>query len=154
MIDASHDGRLDPVALGQAIAVSVGRDGVLANRVAPVLADAARTSPLVAHRLSSAIEVALPTLLASDARNTHLFLEVLDDGRSLLGHAVAQASARDALAEAAGRAGKGRVSIEARRLLALTEATQPPEARATAIREAIDGRMARVAHQPLASPAT
>lgn len=149
LIDAALDGRLDPAHLGGALGDLLRDDVVKAGRVAPVLADAAATSPLVAARLSDAIEAALPALVDPGQRNVHLFLEVLANGRSLLGRSVSDVAAREALEQLAARAGRTRAAVEARRILALEESASAPSSRTLAAREAIEGRIARIGDRPL-----
>lgn len=151
IIEAALDGRLSPAHLGHSLGELLRHEIVKANRVAPVLADAARSSPLVAYRISDAIEAALPALTGVGQRNVHLILEVLAKGRSLLGQSVSEGPARRALEQLAARPGKTRPGIEARRILTLEAAASPPLSRELAAREAIDGRIARIDDRPLAS---
>ena len=150
IIEAALDGRLSPAHLGHSLGELLRHGIVKANRVAPVLADAARSSPLVAYRISDVIEAALPALTGVGQRNVHLILEVLAEGRSLLGQSVSDGPARRALDELAARAGRSRPVVEARRILALEESDSPPHSHELAAQEAIEGRIARIDHRPLA----
>ena len=97
---------------GQALLLLARGDDLKLGRVAGSLADALRAGTPVATFVWQLTESALPTLLESNARDTHRILAVAADAAAL----VRARGALDGLARVAQRGGTSRLVTEARRL--------------------------------------